>query len=92
LKARIAIFNLNGKASIWWEDLGNVKGFHEKDLSWKQFKKYFRKQYLSQKYMDGKTKKFYELWLGQLTIDEFLNKFLELLRYVPYIKYEKEKM
>jgi hypothetical protein len=76
LKARIAIFNLNGKASIWWEGLRNVKGFHAKDLSWKQFEKYFRKQYLSEKYMDGKTKEFYELRLGQLTIDEFFNKFL----------------
>jgi hypothetical protein len=37
LKARIAIFNLNGKASIWWEDLRNVKGVHEKELSWKKF-------------------------------------------------------
>jgi hypothetical protein len=42
--------------------------------------------------MDGKTKEFYELRLGQLTIDEFVNKFLEILRYVPYIKVEKEKM
>jgi hypothetical protein len=39
LKARITIFNLNGKASIWWEDLRNVKGIHEKDLSWKKFEK-----------------------------------------------------
>ena len=37
--------------------------------------------------MDGKTKEFYELMLGKLTIDEFVNKFLKLLRYVPYIKY-----
>jgi hypothetical protein len=44
LKARIAIFNLKGKASIWWEDLRNVKGIHEKDLSWKQFKKHFKKK------------------------------------------------
>ena len=42
--------------------------------------------------MDGKTKEFYELGLGQLTIDEFVNKFLELLRYVPYIEDEKVKM
>jgi hypothetical protein len=39
--------------------------------------------------MDGKTKEFYEIRLGQLTIDEFFNKFLELMRYVPYIKDEK---
>jgi hypothetical protein len=35
LKAQIAIFNLNVKASIWWEDLRNVKGVHEENLSWK---------------------------------------------------------
>jgi hypothetical protein len=33
--------------------------------------------------MDGKTKEFYELRFGQLTIDEYANKFLEPLRYVP---------
>jgi hypothetical protein len=33
--------------------------------------------------MDGKTKEFYELKLGQLTVDEYINKFIELLRYVP---------
>jgi hypothetical protein len=78
LKAQIAIFNLNGKASIWWEDLRNVKGIHEKDLSRKQFEKYFKKKYLSERYFDGKTNEFYELKLGQITIDEYINKFLEL--------------
>jgi hypothetical protein len=92
LKAQISIFNFNVKASIWWDELRNVKGVHEKELSWKQFKKYFRKQYLLENYMDGKTKEFYELRLGKLTIDEYVNKFLELLRYVPYIKDEKVKM
>jgi hypothetical protein len=92
LKARISIFNLNGKASIWWEDLRNVKGIHEKDLSWKQFEKHFKENYLSEKYFDGNTKEFYELRPGQLTIEKYVNKFLELLRYVPYIKYEKVKV
>jgi hypothetical protein len=30
--------------------------------------------------------------LGQLIIEEYVNKFLELLRYVPYIKDEKVKV
>ena len=46
---------------------------------------------MSEKYFDEKTKEFYELKLGKLTIEEYVNKFLELLRYVPYIKAEKEK-
>jgi hypothetical protein len=82
---------LNGKASIWWEDLRNVKGIHE-ELSWKQFEKYFKKKYLSKRYYDENTKEFYELKLGQLTMDEYVNKFLELIRYVPYIKDEKTKI
>jgi hypothetical protein len=83
---------LNGKASIWWEDLKNVKGIHEEDLSWERFEKYFRKKYLSEKYFDEKTKEFYELKLGQRTIEEYVSRFLKLLRYIPYIKEEKEKV
>jgi hypothetical protein len=78
--------------SIWWADLRNVKVIHEKDLSLKQFERYFKKKYLSEKYFDGKTKEFYELKLGQFTIEEYINKFLELIRYVPYIKDENVKM
>jgi hypothetical protein len=83
---------LNGKASIWWEDLRNVKGIHDKELSRKQIEKYFKENYLSKKYFDGNTKEFYELKLGQLTIDEYTNKCIEFIRHVPYIKEEKVKM
>jgi hypothetical protein len=69
-----------------------VKGIHEKDLSWKKFKKYFKKNYPLEKYFNGKAKEFYEFKLGQLTIEEYINKFLEVIRYVPCIKYEKVKM
>jgi len=30
--------------------------------------------------------------MGQMTDDEYVTKFLELLRYVPYLKDEKEKI
>jgi hypothetical protein len=43
-------------------------------------------------YCDKKTKEFYELKLGQLTIEEYVNKFLDLLRYVPYIKAKNAKV
>ena len=69
-----------------------VKGIHEKDFSWKKFEKYFKKKNLLEKYFDGKTKEFYKLKLGQLTINEYINKFIEMMKYVPYIKDEKVKM
>ena len=58
MKARVATFNLNGKASIWSEDLKNVKGVREEDLSREWFEKYFQKKYLSEKYFDERLKSF----------------------------------
>ena len=43
LKARMAIYNVSGKADIWWQDLKRVKGIKEKNINWSTFKKYFKK-------------------------------------------------
>ena len=37
-------------------------------------------------------KEFYELQMGSMTYDEYTSRFLELLRYVPYLKEEKAKV
>jgi hypothetical protein len=56
MKVRMAIYNLKGKASIWWQDLKLAKGLKEKQLEWSDFKKYFKKQYLSESYYERKMK------------------------------------
>jgi len=43
LKAKMAIYNLVGKADIWWQDVKRVKRLSERDVSWKTFKKLFKK-------------------------------------------------
>jgi hypothetical protein len=91
-KEKIAIFNMNGGASIWWEDLKEVKGFKESKLIWKQLEKYFRKAYLLEKYYDGKIKEFHKHKLGKLTMDAYAKRFLELLRYTPYLRDEKVRI
>ena len=48
--------------------------------------------YLSDRYYDDNIKEFHELQLGQWTMEEYANNFLELLRYVRYIKDEKVKI
>ena len=45
--------------------------------------------YLFDRYYDDKIKEFHELKLGQHTMEEYTNKFLELLRYVRYIRDDK---
>ena len=59
MKARVSIFNLNGRESIWWEHFKQVKRISEV-----QFKKYFKQKYLSDRYYDDKIKEFHELRLG----------------------------
>ena len=47
LKERMAIYNLFGKADIWWQDLKRVKGIKEKEVNSSTFKRYFKKKFLS---------------------------------------------
>jgi hypothetical protein len=89
---RIAVFNMNGRASIWWEYLKEIKGLKERNLTWKQFEKYLCKAYLSEKYYDEKIKEFHELKLGQITMDAHTKWCMDLLRYFPYLKDEKVRI
>jgi hypothetical protein len=69
-----------------------VKQIRERDVTWKEFKKHFEKKYLTKRYYDKKMKEFFELKLGNMTIDEYERRFLELLKYVPFIRKEIVKI
>jgi hypothetical protein len=70
-EGRIAMYQLKGKASMWWDQLVQVQHIREKDITWKEFKRYFEKKYLTKRYYDRKMKEFFELKLGSMTIDEY---------------------
>jgi hypothetical protein len=70
-EGRIAMYQLKGKASMWWDQLVQVQHIKEKDITWKEFKKYFKKKYLTKRYYDRKMKEFFELKLGSMPIDEY---------------------
>jgi hypothetical protein len=89
-KERIAMFNLNGGASIWWEHLKEIKRIKVIKLTSKQFERHFCKAYLPEKFYDDMIKEFYELNMGKLTLEAYAKRFMELLRYVPYLREEKE--
>ena len=92
MKARVATFSLKGKVDIWWEDVKNVKEIHEEYLTWHKFERIFKNKYLPERYYDDRAKEFYELWMCYMTNDEYTIRFLELLRYVPYLREEKAKV
>ena len=92
MKVMMAIYNLKGKVSIWWQDMNISQGLKQKNLEWSEFKKFFKKQCLWESYDERKKKEFYELKLVQMGTKDLSNKFLYILRFVPYIKEGKVKV
>jgi hypothetical protein len=92
LEGRIVMYQLKGKESMWWDHLVQVQHVREKDITWKEFKRYFKRKYLTKRYYDRKMKEFFKLKLGSMTIDEYERRFLELLKYFPFIKDEAVKI
>jgi hypothetical protein len=91
-EGRISIYELKGKEFMWWDQLVQVQHIKEKSVTWREFKKYFEKKYLTKRYYDNKMKYFFNLKIGSMTIDEYERRFLELLKYVSFIKDETVKI
>jgi hypothetical protein len=58
MKARVAIFNMNGRASIWWEDLKKVKKISERKITWKNLRNTFRQNTFQRDTMMVRSKNF----------------------------------
>jgi hypothetical protein len=43
-KGRISIYKPKGKASMWWDQLVHVQQIDEKNVTWREFNKYFEKK------------------------------------------------
>jgi hypothetical protein len=69
-----------------------VQHISEKEVTWKDFKRYFEKKYLTKRYYEKKMREFFELKLGSMTIDEYERSFLKPLKYVSFIKDEAVKI
>jgi hypothetical protein len=77
---------------MWWDQLVQVQHIKDKSVTWKEFKEYFEKKYLTKRYYDKKMKDLFELNLRSMTIDEYERRFLELLKYVCFIKDDTVKI
>ena len=63
-----------------------------REIQWSNFRKIFQEKYTSERYCDRNVNEFHELHMGSMTMDDFINIFLDMLHYVPYIKDEKVKI
>jgi hypothetical protein len=61
LEAIIATYYLHGKETMWRDQLKQVEHVNENRITWKQFKKCFQKEYLSEHFYDNKMQELFEL-------------------------------
>ena len=47
LKARLAVYQLQGKATLWWEETKMVHAIDEKTITWEYFQVKFKNRYLN---------------------------------------------
>ena len=87
--SHLAIYNLNGKETRWWRDLNHTKKHEVNEIRRSKFRRIFQKKYMSERFFERKAKEFHDLRMGSMTMDSFINIFLDLLHYMPYIKDEK---
>ena len=90
-ESHIYIYNLCGKYYRLWKKLEWVEKLDENKISWRRFQRYFKWEYLSQQYYDKNILEFFELWLGNMAMEEYGKIFLELLSYVDFVWEEKFK-
>ena len=64
----MTIYNLIGKADIWWQDIKRVTAIKEKNINWSTFKKYFKNKFMSEQYYEERAKEFYDLKLGTMNM------------------------
>jgi len=56
---------------MWWDKLKQVEHIIENMITWKHFKIYFEKDYLSKNFYDKNVGEFFEFRLGSMTIGEY---------------------
>jgi hypothetical protein len=79
-KVLFAVHQLFGTAANWWETCYNTHADVDSN-TWNEFKAHFHNHYVPCGTMKMKKKEFTNLRHGSMTVNEYLNSFIQLSRY-----------
>lgn len=84
-KVKLAAFTMKKEAGYWWED--KVRTYPEATHTWTwiHFKEQFDGKFLPYHARNDLRLRFYELKQGNMTVDQYSAKFMELSRYAPEV-------
>jgi hypothetical protein len=81
-KVRYATHQLFGPAATWWRNVQNIIP-QDHIITWDEFKKRFRENYVPESIMEIKRKEFLNLKQESRTITAYLDRFNDLSHYAP---------
>jgi hypothetical protein len=81
-KVLFVAHQLYGITANWWEMYCNTHANID-TITWNEFKARFRTHYVPHGVMKLKRKEFSDLKQGGMTVNEYLNSFIQLSRYAP---------
>jgi hypothetical protein len=81
-KVLFAAHQLFGTEANWWETYCSTHADVD-SITWNEFKAHFHIHYVPRGTMKLKKKEFADLKQGSMTVNEYLNSFIQLLRYAP---------
>ncbi|MQL88071.1 hypothetical protein Taro_020627 [Colocasia esculenta] len=86
-QVRLAVYQLKGSAHEWWQAvrLTRFQGRRLEQISWQQFLEAFLGEYLPDYVCRERRDLFHELVQGDLTVGQYHQRFLQLLRHVPHL-------
>jgi hypothetical protein len=79
-KVLFVTHQLLGTATNWWETYCNTHADID-SITWNEFKAHFHNHYVPRGTMKLKKKEFTNLRQGSMTVNEYLNSFIQLSRY-----------
>jgi hypothetical protein len=79
-KVLFAVHQLFGMTANWWETYCNTH-VDVDSITWNKFKAHFRNHYVTRGTMKLKKKEFTDLKQSGMTVNEYLNSFIQLSRY-----------
>ena len=78
-KIRLAAFQLEGEAQVWWNWAKTSRDLEA--MTWAEFQELFMGKYFSDTARHAKTQEFLELKQGTMTVMEYVARFTELARF-----------
>jgi len=79
----MGIFQLKGKALLWWKTLLTQLGMDISKVTWDLFKEKIRERYLSEEFLERQLNEFNALNQGSRSLPEYEARFMDLLQYAP---------